>query len=75
MYTQKYVTAEFVTPKHPDKQCDIIADTLLDAFYAEDKESRVAIEVKGGHDLFTINGEVTSTALVDVESMVRDLVG
>ncbi len=75
MYTQKYVTAEFVTPKHPDKQCDIIADTLLDAFYAEDKESRVAIEVMGGHDLFTINGEVTSTALVDVESMVRDLVG
>jgi S-adenosylmethionine synthetase len=75
MYTQKYVTAESVTPKHPDKQCDIIADTLLDAFYAEDKESRVAIEVMGGHDLFTVNGEVTSTALVDVESMVRDLVG
>jgi S-adenosylmethionine synthetase len=75
MYTHKYVTAEFVTPKHPDKQCDIIADTLLDAFYAQDKESRVAIEVMGGHDLFTINGEVTSTAIVDVESIVHGLVG
>ena len=53
-------TAEFVSPKHPDKICDFIADSILDAYLDNDKKSRVAIEVMGGHKLITINGEVTS---------------
>ena len=53
-------TAEFVSPGHPDKICDFIADSILDAYLANDIESRVAIEVMGGHNLITINGEVTS---------------
>jgi len=64
-------TAEFVSPLHPDKICDFIADSILDAYLAGDKDSRVAIEVMGGHNLITINGEVTSRATPDIETIVR----
>lgn len=60
-----------MSPKHPDKICDYIADSILDAYLAEDAESRVAIEVMGGHNLITINGEVTSNAKPDIEQIVR----
>lgn len=65
-------TAEFVSPLHPDKICDFIADSLLDLYLATDPKSRVAIEVMGGHNLITINGEVTSSALFTVEEKVRE---
>jgi S-adenosylmethionine synthetase len=68
-------TAEFVSPGHPDKRCDFIADSILDAYVSEDKESRVAIEVMGGHNLITINGEVTSRAKPDVSVLVKKIVG
>lgn len=68
-------TAECVSPMHPDKICDYIADSILDAYLEEDKNSRCAIEVMGGHDLITINGEVTSNADVDIEDLVKKLVG
>ncbi len=68
-------TAEFVSPKHPDKICDFIADSILDAYLASDKNSRVAVEVMGGHNLITINGEVTSKAEPDLEPIVKDIVG
>lgn len=68
-------TAEFVSPKHPDKICDFIADSILDAYFAKDKKSRVAVEVMGGHNLITINGEVTSKAKVDIEAVVKRIVG
>ncbi|MEI7810441.1 MAG: methionine adenosyltransferase domain-containing protein [bacterium] len=68
-------TAEFVSPGHPDKICDFIADTILDAFLKDDKKSRVAVEVMGGHNLITINGEVTSNSNPDLESIVKNIVG
>lgn len=68
-------TAEFVSPKHPDKICDFIADSILDAYLENDKESRVAIEVMGGHKLITINGEITSMSTPDIEKIVRNIVG
>jgi S-adenosylmethionine synthetase len=68
-------TAEFVSPGHPDKICDFIADSILDAYLEGDIESRVAIEVMGGHELITINGEVTSYAKVDIEKLVKGIVG
>lgn len=68
-------TAECVSPKHPDKICDFIADSILDAYYEHDKASRTAIEVMGGHGLVTINGEVTSIATPDLERVVKDIVG
>src|ERR1035437_5847281 len=68
-------TAEFVSPGHPDKRCDYIADSILDAYLAGDPLSRVAIEVMGGHNLVTINGEVTSVGKSDVTSLVQSIVG
>ncbi len=68
-------TAEFVSPKHPDKICDFIADSILDAYLAGDKDSRVAVEVMGGHNLVTINGEVTSRANPNIEEIVQSIVG
>ena len=68
-------TAEFVSPGHPDKICDFIADSILDAYLEEDKNSRVAVEVMGGHNLITVNGEVTSNTSPDLESLVKKIVG
>lgn len=68
-------TAEFVSPGHPDKRCDFIADSILDAYLAKDKKSRVAIEVMGGHNLITINGEVTSAGKPDIVALVKKIVG
>lgn len=68
-------TAEFVSPKHPDKICDYIADSILDAYLEGDRDSRCAIEVMGGHNLVTINGEVTSKVNPDIENIVKKIVG
>ncbi len=68
-------TAEFVSPKHPDKLCDLIADTLLDEYLKGDPKSRCAIEVMGGHGHVTISGEVTSATEVDIEKTVQRIVG
>lgn len=68
-------TAEFVSPKHPDKICDYIADSILDNYLAQDPHSRVAVEVMGGHGLITLNGEVTSSANIDCTQIVQSIVG
>ena len=68
-------TAEFVSPGHPDKICDFIADFILDAYLAGDNNSRVAVEVMGGHKLITVNGEVTSSATPDLDLLVKKIVG
>ncbi|MDD5077199.1 MAG: methionine adenosyltransferase domain-containing protein [Sphaerochaetaceae bacterium] len=68
-------TAECVTPKHPDKICDQISDAILDACLKQDKDSRVAIETMGGHNLITITGELTTKAYVNIPDIVREIVG
>jgi S-adenosylmethionine synthetase len=68
-------TCEFVSPKHPDKICDLIADSILDAYLEQDKNSRVAIEVMGGHGLINISGEVTSLARINISKIVKTIVG
>ena len=68
-------TCEFVSPKHPDKICDFIADSLLDEFMKIDPASRVAVEVMGGHKQISISGEVTSKAKVDIQKLVQSIVG
>lgn len=70
-------TAEFVTPKHPDKMCDQIADAMLDVFLVEDPEGRCAIEVMGGHDEVNVTGEVTTQGVVmnsEIEEIVKRIV-
>jgi S-adenosylmethionine synthetase len=69
-------TAEFVSPKHPDKICDVIADTILNEYMKADPESRVAVEIMGGHGHISVSGEVTSRATnVDIEKAVRSVDG
>ena len=68
-------TAEFVSPKHPDKICDLLADTILDNYLARDPHARVAVEVMGGHGLITLNGEVTSSTNIDCTQIVQSIVG
>ncbi|MBI3952450.1 MAG: methionine adenosyltransferase domain-containing protein [Candidatus Doudnabacteria bacterium] len=68
-------TCEFVSPKHPDKICDFIADSILDAYLKKDPNSRVAVEVMGGHKGVSISGEITSKAKVDIEAVVKKVVG
>lgn len=71
----KIRTAEFVSPMHPDKTCDRIADAILDAYLAGDPKSRVAAEVMGGHGTISVSGEVTSNAEVDIQKIVQSVVG
>lgn len=70
-----YKTAESVSPKHPDKLCDQISDALLDAYLAGDKDSRVAIDVAGGHGKVFVVGEVTSKTEVNARAIVQRLAG
>jgi S-adenosylmethionine synthetase len=67
-------TAESVSPKHPDKICDQISDSVLDAALTLDPNSRVAIEAVGGHGLLTLTGEVTTNAKIDYENIARKFV-
>jgi len=68
-------TAECVTPKHPDKICDIISDAILDECLKQDPNSRVAIETMGGHGIITVTGELTTKAYVDINKVVREITG
>lgn len=76
IFMSNFKTAEFVSPKHPDKICDQISDAILDAHLAQDPNARVAVDVAGGHGKVFVTGEVTSKAVnVDVASIVRRLAG
>ena len=68
------LTSESVTEGHPDKLCDIISDTLLDAYLSEDKSSHVAMESFASNNIIFIAGEVTSSAKVDVVNTVRETI-
>ncbi|MGE5618897.1 MAG: methionine adenosyltransferase [Sphingomonadaceae bacterium] len=65
------LTAESVSEGHPDKVCDFIADSILDAHLAADPRSRVACEVMAKSNLVILAGEVTSAASLDYASTVR----
>lgn len=64
-------TSESVTEGHPDKICDQISDTILDALLAQDPESRVAAEVVVNTGLVLITGEITSKAQVNYVDLAR----
>ena len=65
-------TSESVTEGHPDKVCDQVSDSILDAIYAQDPAARVACETATGTDFVAVLGEITTTAQVDYEQVVRD---
>ena len=64
-------TSESVSEGHPDKVCDYIADSILDAYLSEDPHARVACEVLCKSNLVVIAGEITSDAQVDREAVAR----
>lgn len=67
----KLYSNEIVFRGHPDKVCDQISDALLDAYLANDKNSRCGIETMGGKGKIFITGEVTSTSIVNVEEITK----
>ena len=70
--TRKYLfTSESVTEGHPDKICDQISDTILDALLAQDPYSRVAAEVVVNTGLVLITGEITTKATVNYIDLAR----
>jgi S-adenosylmethionine synthetase len=70
----KYFSSEAVTEGHPDKICDQISDTLLDAILEQDPDARVAIETMVTTGLVHVAGEVTTTAYVDIPALIRQKV-
>lgn len=65
-------TSESVTEGHPDKICDAISDSILDAMIAQDPRARVAVETVVTTGLVHVVGEVTTTAYVEIPRIVRD---
>ena len=66
-----YFTSEFVSPGHPDKISDQIADSILDACLKDDPNSRVACEVFCTTGLVVVGGEITTSTYIDVQDIVR----
>ncbi|MFC4857482.1 methionine adenosyltransferase [Actinophytocola glycyrrhizae] len=67
-------TSESVTEGHPDKICDAISDSVLDALLAEDPKSRVAVETLVTTGQVHVAGEVTTEAYADIPSLVRETI-
>ncbi len=71
---QYFFTSESVSEGHPDKMCDQISDAILDAILQQDPMARVACETSTTTGLVVVFGEITTSAYVDVESIVRKTV-
>lgn len=71
---KKLFTSESVTEGHPDKMCDLISDSILDAILAQDPMARVACETTTTTGIVSVMGEITTTAQVDYESIIRERV-
>ncbi len=67
-------TSESVSEGHPDKVSDQISDAILDALLAQDPKSRVAVETLVNTGLALVAGEVTTTAVIDVEEIIRGVI-
>ncbi len=67
-------TSESVTEGHPDKMADQISDSILDAILTQDPEARVACETFVTTGLALVGGEITTSAYVDIPSIVRETI-
>jgi S-adenosylmethionine synthetase len=70
--SRRLFTSESVTEGHPDKMCDAISDSVLDALIAADPRSRVAVETMVTTGQVHVAGEVTTSAYVDIPTLVRE---
>ncbi len=71
---KRLFTSESVTEGHPDKICDQISDSILDALYEQDPMSRVACETAITTGLVLVMGEITTKAVVDYQKIVRETI-
>ena len=71
-YKKYYLTSESVTEGHPDKVCDFISDSILDACLEQDENSRIAVETFIPNGKVIVAGQITSNAIVDIENIVRE---
>ena len=74
MGERRFFTSESVTEGHPDKVCDAISDSVLDACLAQDPNSRVACETAVTTGLVLIMGEITTKANIDFQQVARDAI-
>jgi S-adenosylmethionine synthetase len=68
------LTSESVTEGHPDKMCDLISDSVLDAILARDPMARVACETSVTTGLVVVMGEITTNCYVEIPQIVRETV-
>lgn len=69
----KIITSEYVAHGHPDKLADIISDSILQEIYNQDENARAGIETMVKDNVVVLGGEVKTTAVVDYESIVRNV--
>jgi len=72
--SRRLFTSESVTEGHPDKICDRISDSVLDAIYKKDNMARVACETTCTTNQVVVMGEITAECDVDVEAIVREAI-
>ena len=70
---KRYYTAESVTEGHPDKLCDLIADSVLDDCLKGDSDSKVACEVLATKGRIIVAGEITSRRNPNVSERVKEV--
>ena len=70
----RFFATESVTEGHPDKVCDRISDSVLDALLRQDENARCACETAVTTQHVLVMGEITADAKIDVEKTVRDAV-
>ena len=68
---RKFFTSESVTEGHPDKICDQIADSVLDAILAKDENARVACECIATTGMVLVTGEISTKCYVDIDKIAR----
>ena len=71
---RKFFTSESVTEGHPDKICDQISDSILDAILAQDKNARVACETSCTTGLVLVMGEISTSCYIDIQKIVRNTI-
>ncbi len=71
---RRLFTSESVTEGHPDKICDIVSDSVLDAIFEKDPAARVACETTCTTGIVSVMGEITTTANIDIPAIVRNAV-
>ncbi len=72
--SKRLFTSESVTEGHPDKMCDQISDSILDAIYEQDPQARVACETAVATGMVLVIGEISTQCYVDIPKVVRNTI-